>query len=200
MRRTSTLLVVAVTAILLAGCGDSRATAQAVHTASNGDAFNDADAAFARHMVQHHAQALVMVDDTVARRLDHRVQRLVDDIRQEQVAEIEQLTAWLIAWGKPEPPTVRDHEHADNGGHVDMGDMPGVLSDQQMGDLKAARGQEFLAMWLGMMIEHHEGAIEMARSEEDGGHSKRAVEMAKAIQRSEAAQLSLMKRLRAQTP
>jgi uncharacterized protein (DUF305 family) len=39
--------------------------------------------------------------------------------------------------------------------------MPGMLSAEQMAELKAARGDEFDQRFLRLMIQHHEGAITM---------------------------------------
>jgi len=47
------------------------------------------------------------------------------DSRQGGPREVERLIGWLTAWGKPEPSTGRDHQHADQGGHVDMSGIPG---------------------------------------------------------------------------
>jgi len=43
-------------------------------------------------MIQHHAQALSMVDLTMDRRLDPEVQALADDIRAAQAPEIERMS------------------------------------------------------------------------------------------------------------
>jgi len=164
MIRKHTLLVAVMAAILaLTGCGSDEPQND-IRTAPNGDEFSDADVAFATDMIQHHAQALQMVDMTVGRTLDPEVQQLTDDIRAAQGPEIELMAGWLTDWDMPVPETVRVDANA--GGHGDMemdSDMPGMMTEEQMSELEAAQGDVFRDMWLEMMIMHHQGAVEMAK-------------------------------------
>ena len=41
--------------------------------------------------------------------------------------------------------------------------MPGMLSETQMKELDAARGQDFDRLFLTFMIQHHKGAVSMVR-------------------------------------
>jgi len=41
--------------------------------------------------------------------------------------------------------------------------MPGMLTDEQMKQLDAARGPEFDRLFLTYMIQHHRGAVEMVK-------------------------------------
>jgi uncharacterized protein (DUF305 family) len=61
----------------------------------------------------------------------------------------EGMTGWLAQWGASE-----------SSGQMDHG---GMMSDDDMSSLMGASGPEFNQMWLTMMIEHHEGAVEMAQ-------------------------------------
>lgn len=108
---------------------------------------------------------------------------------------MERLIGWLTAWGKPEPPTVRDHQHADQGGHVDMSGIPGAISDEKMKQLKARRGGAFQAMWLRVMISHHQGALELSGSEINDGHYRPLVRQARAIGRTQMVELTRLKSL-----
>jgi uncharacterized protein (DUF305 family) len=209
-----TKLAVAFTAgtllLTLAACGDDGDTqdADATQTATNGDVFNDADLDFATAMIPHHAQALAMVDMTRGRELSPQVQRLTEDIQAAQVAEIERMVDWLTGWDQPVPETMRDHANAEDpdgmGGH-DMDDpdgddrtgsaMPGMMSDEELADLGAAHGREFEDMWLAMMIEHHEGAIEMAKDEQADGVYRPALDLAKSIATSQQAEIDQMREL-----
>lgn len=202
-------LAVALTAgtllLTLAACGDDGDTqdADATQTAANGDVFNDADLDFATAMIPHHAQALAMVDMTRGRELSPQVQRLTEDIRAAQVPEIELMVDWLTGWDQPVPETMRDHANAEDsdgmGGHG-MDDqpasgMPGMMTAEELGDLGAARGQQFEDMWLAMMIEHHEGAIEMAKDEQTDGVYQPALDLAQSIATSQQAEIEQMREL-----
>ena len=205
-------LAVALTAgtllFTLAACGGDGDTADAGadQTATNGDVFNDADVDFATSMIPHHAQALAMVDLTRGRELSPPVQALTEDIQAAQGPEIETMVDWLTGWDQPVPETMRDHVNAEDpdgmGGHdmEDMegeteSDMPGMMTGAELADLDAAQGMEFEDMWLEMMIEHHEGAIEMAKDEQAEGVFPSAVDLAESIETSQQAEIDLMQGL-----
>jgi uncharacterized protein (DUF305 family) len=104
----------------------------------------------------------------------------------------------LTSWGKEVPETSIDHANA---GHDtdDMpsmdGDVPGMMSAGDMEQLRNASDAEFQDMWLQMMIEHHQGAIEMARAEEVDGTYPDAISLARSIATSQAAEIDQIKQL-----
>jgi len=185
----------------LAACGDdsdSTNNASQLQTAANGDVFNQADVEFATDMIPHHAQAIEMVTLTDERTLDPAVEELANQIRDAQVPEVETMTDWLTSWGKAVPETSIDHANA---GH-DMGDMPsmdggmpGMMSADDIEGLRNASDEEFQDMWLEMMIEHHEGAIEMAKTEQADGKYPDAVSLAKSIESSQSAEIDQIRQL-----
>jgi uncharacterized protein (DUF305 family) len=186
-------------ATLLAGCGGDGPDPDAGTTTSSTD-HNDADVAFAGDMIQHHAQALAMVDLTVERPLDPEVQALAEAIRSAQGPEIETMTDWLTQWGEPIPATVRDHvnaedEHGGEHGDDTGTDMPGMMSDEQMDELEAASDAEFQDLFLELMIEHHEGAIEMAQEQQEDGRFEPAIALAEQIEAAQAAEIETMQDL-----
>ncbi len=189
--RTRALSALALTLALGAGltaCGDdagssgSSGSATEVSTTEH----NDADVAFASDMITHHAQALSMVDLTLDRTLDPEVQALAEDIRAAQGPEIETMADWLTKWGEEVPETMRDHANAghdmddmsDNMDDMGHDDMPGMMTAEDMDALENASDAAFQDMWLEMMIEHHEGAVEMAETETEDGQYKDAVDLA----------------------
>jgi uncharacterized protein (DUF305 family) len=203
MRTTRALAAISVgLSVLLAGCGDDEPATDSESSSTRTD-HNDADVAFASDMIQHHAQALAMVDLTVERDHDPEVAQLAEDIRAAQGPEIETMTDWLTQWGEPIPATVRDHVNTDEGEHDMEGmeeddtgmDMPGMMSDEDMAGLEAASDTEFQDMFLTMMIEHHEGAIEMARAEQEDGEYPPAVSMAEEIEAAQTAEIETMQGL-----
>ena len=187
----------------LAACGDDSndsGNASDAQTASNGDVFNDADVEFATDMIQHHAQAIQMVTLTDSRTLDPPVKELANQIRDAQVPEVETMTDWLTSWDKEIPETSNDHV---NGGH-DMSDMPsmdgmddvpGMMSAEDMEALMSASDAEFQDMWLEMMMKHHEGAIEMAKTEKADGKFPDAIALANSIVTSQQAEIDQIKTL-----
>ena len=192
----------AVLALVLAtaGCGSDDASSGPSLSATE---HNDADVAFATDMIQHHAQALSMVDLTMSRPLDPEVQRLAEDIRAAQGPEIETMSDWLTEWGEEMPPTMRDHSHAghDTDGmgesmegmdESEMAEMPGMMSAEEMTALEEASDADFQSMWLEMMVEHHEGAVEMAEEQQDDGRYRPAVDLAASIIEAQQAEIDTM--------
>lgn len=184
-------------------CGDDTEPDRTVETSPT--EHNDADVAFATDMIQHHAQALSMVDLTLERPLDPEVQALAEEIRAAQAPEIETMADWLTDWDEPVPETMRDHANA---GH-DMGDMSetmddmedqgsdmsGMMSAEDMDALEGSADADFEQMWLEMMIEHHEGAVEMASAEQESGRFEPAVDLAGQIADSQAEEIATMREL-----
>ena len=188
-RATAAVLIVTLAPALSACSDDAPAdTASAKHTAANGDTYNDADVAFATEMIPHHADALVMVDMTQGRDLSPEFAQLTEDIRAAQAPEIERMVDWLTAWKIPVPEKSRDHVNSH-----DMGDMGDMGDDMSM--LEAADGTGFEAMWLEMMIDHHEGAIEMAEEEKTDGMFPDARALAESIETSQTAEIALMEEM-----
>jgi len=150
-------------------------------------------------MIQHHAQALKMVDMAMGRDLDPRVVQLTEQIRTSQVSEVEKMVDWLTAWDKPVPATVQDHADADGdmgmGGDMETNDMPGMMTNREFDDLAAAKGEEFQTMWLEMMVQHHEAALDMAATEEADGEFADAKALAKSIEFSQQEEIDLMQGL-----
>ena len=50
-------------------------------------------------------------------------------------------------------------------------------------------------MWLEMMIEHHEGAVEMAQTEQAEGQFKDTVDLAGQVIKTQTAEIDTMKEL-----
>ena len=200
-RALGATLLSAALATTLAACGSDDETAPPTAEVSATE-HNDTDVAFASDMIQHHAQAVAMVDMTRERDLDPEVAQLAEGIRDAQVPEIETFTDWLTDWDEEIPPTMLDHANAGHGSGersetmegMDAA-MPGMMSGEQMDALQDAPDEAFQAMWLEMMIEHHEGAIEMARTEQEDGRYQAAVELAAEIEESQAGEIETMQEL-----
>ncbi|MBW3571143.1 MAG: DUF305 domain-containing protein [Gemmatimonadetes bacterium] len=152
-----------VASVLSASCGTGAVQAQAgqpePHSAppSHPAAHADPDVRFMTGMIAHHAQALDMVALVPERATRADVRRMAERIEVSQRDEIAMMQRWLQARGHPVP--AADAAHAHHGpAHARM---PGMLSEEEMQRLAAARGPEFDRLFLELMIRHHEGALEM---------------------------------------
>ena len=188
--RLGLLALAVVTALLVAACG--------------GPDHNDADVSFATDMVRHHAQAVAMADLTIGRTgLDADVADLAEQIRKDQTPEINTMSDWLEEWGEQVPRTgygSRDgHTHSQKGmGMQDLGDMPGMMTSEEMHGLDATKGAAFQRRWLEMMVEHHQGAIRMARTEVAEGGDQDTRALARRIIEGQQAEVDTMRTLLAQ--
>jgi uncharacterized protein (DUF305 family) len=193
------LLATFAAALLINGCGGGDPTTQndAVQD-KPGDttaaAFNDADVEFAQGMIPHHRQAVEMADLAPTRAQSPQVKKLAARIKAAQDPEITTMSGWLKSWGK-EVPQDMDHDGMGHGS-TDMGeDMPGMMSDEQMDELEAAKGTAFDRAFLEMMIEHHQGAIEMAKTEQLDGKDPAAKKLAATIEKAQTAEIAQMNEL-----
>ena len=118
--------------------------------------YTEADVHFMQGMIGHHAQAVIMAAMVPTHGAGPDLQLLARKIDISQRDEIAFMIRWLQERGQEVP---ADDGHGAHMGH-DM-HMPGMLTDEQMEQLAAARGVEFERLFLTFMIEHHRGALVM---------------------------------------
>jgi len=181
-RRVVALAAGAVLALVLAGCGSSSDEA--------GD-HNNQDVTFVNDMIPHHAQAVEMSKFTATRASRPQVKELATKIEAAQQPEIDTMNGWLRSWDEPE---VSDGSSSMGMDHGSGGSM-GMMSDDAMNRLMSASGGEFDRLFLEGMIEHHTGAIEMARTEQEKGKFEPAKTLAGSIISGQQAEIDEMRRL-----
>jgi uncharacterized protein (DUF305 family) len=195
--------VAAVAAVGLAGCGgqdDSMGDMAGMGSSSSSSSpsssqsadFNDADVSFATDMIPHHRQAVEMAKLAASRAESAEVKDLAKQIEDAQDPEIQMMTAWLQTWGAPVP---EDGMSGMSGMDHGSGSMSGMMSNEDMDSLMNSSGPEFDTMFLTMMIAHHKGAIEMARTEQAKGSSADAVALAKQIEQAQTKEIATMQSL-----
>ena len=204
IRRAALVAATASTALVLAACGGgghdmgsmqsdspSSSSSPSASTSAPADAHNTADTAFAQEMIPHHRQAVEMAGLAATRASSAEVKDLATKIEGAQGPEIETMTGWLTAWGEPVPEEMPGMDHSAG--------MPGMMSTQDMASLQAAKGSEFDTMWLQMMIQHHQGAIDMAKTELSQGSNTDAKALAQKIIDGQQSEITEMKGLLGQS-
>ncbi|HEX2781189.1 MAG TPA: DUF305 domain-containing protein [Gemmatimonadaceae bacterium] len=122
-----------------------------------------ADAHFMAAMIHHHAQAIAMSRMAPSHGASPAVLRLADRIINAQQDEIATMQQWLADRRQPVPePTPGPMKMMMGGMEHDML-MPGMLTEEQMRELDAARGTDFDRVFLTYMIQHHRGAVSMVQ-------------------------------------
>ena len=121
---------------------------------------------------------------------------LAKQIRAAQAPEITQMKGWLQEWGIQ--PGMGDmgmpgHDMPDHDAMPGM--SGGMMSDQDMADLRTAQGTAASRLFLTQMIEHHEGAIIMAQREIGNGLFPAAVELARTIVTSQQEEITTVNQL-----
>ena len=78
--------------------------------------------------------------------------------------------------------------------------MPGMMSDHDMTVLADDHGTSFDRMWLTMMISHHQGAIDMAKTELAQGQNSAAKQLARNIISAQTAEIATMRKMLSNLP
>ncbi|MCF3122747.1 DUF305 domain-containing protein [Streptomyces arenae] len=148
------------------------------------DTPNSADFTYAQMMIVHHGQALEMTELAPKRADSGRVKRLASRISAAQGPEIGAMKSWLKNHGGP-------RKHA---GH-DHGTMPGMATDAQLKQLRAAKGKAFDELFLKLMITHHNGAITMATEVLSDGNNVQVEEMANDVVAQQSSEIGRMREM-----
>jgi uncharacterized protein (DUF305 family) len=143
---------------------------------------NAADRAYAQMMIVHHRQALTMTALVPERAASAQVKKLAARITAAQQPEIAAMEGWLKTNGAPAQQ-----------GHHGHGAMPGMATDVQLAQLKAARGEAFDDLFLKLMITHHDGAVTMAADVLSEGNNVLIEEMANDVIAQQTAEINRMR-------
>lgn len=183
MKRITLILLALVAGVVLAACGstnDNRTTS---------GSSNAADVAFAQGMIPHHQQAIEMAEMAAERATTPEVKALASRIQAAQDPEIQTMGGWLRSWGKDVPSS--SSAGISPGGHSSMS-MPGMMTSDEMTELMAQSGAAFDRAFLTMMTKHHQGAIEMGRTEQAKGSYGPAKDLAGKIIQDQQAEIDEM--------
>jgi uncharacterized protein (DUF305 family) len=170
MRR---ILLVLAAALLLAACNQGGENQEQGAVPAEA-APSDADITFTQNMIPHHQQAIEMAKLVDSHTDRPELHKLADSIVTSQGQEITQMEGWLRSWGKPATPS------EGHGGHGDT-EMPGMMSEADMRRLMEATGTEFDLAFVEMMAAHHQGAIDMAKTELKDGSLPEVTRLAQQI-------------------
>lgn len=172
-------------------------SAQVSMSASPAGPHNQADVTFAQMMIVHHRGAIEMADLAPTRAASDKVKQLAAKIKAAQAPEIEQMSGWLTDWGTgpaASSSAMGGMSGMDHGSSTSSA-MPGMMSGEQMTQLTAATGAAFDKMFLQLMIAHHQGALEMSKTEKTSGQNPDAQALADSITSSQTAEIATMQEL-----
>jgi len=139
----------------------------------------EADYCYVEGMIPHHEQALVLSEIVLAASgVSDRTRALAEYIVADQTAEIAQMRAWADAWARAIPDAADGASgHGGHGGavvntgviaqgcgHGGHTEMKGMATPEQLAQLRSLSGTAAERRFLELMIVHHEGALEMAKT------------------------------------
>jgi uncharacterized protein (DUF305 family) len=156
-------------------------------------AHNGVDTGFLQDMRIHHEQAVTMsiVYRSLASTgtdLDNLLQTIALEIQVDQAVESGRMVQLLRLFGAAE--TNETESTMGWMGHaMPLEDMPGLASDADLAALRAARGSDADRLFATLMIDHHEGGIEMARYAAEHGRNREVRAIAEAIVTSQTSEI-----------
>jgi len=153
---------------------------------------DSAEAGFARDMMVHHAQAVEMAEIVRDKTESEEIRTLAADIALTQQAQIGQMQGWLQVWGLPPTGTEPAMTWM---GHPMEGRMPGMASPEEIDDLQRSSPEGVDALFLQLMIPHHEAALPMAEAILERTDRPEIQRLAGAIAASQEAEIRLMQGL-----
>jgi len=159
-------------------------SAEEAAKAAGDDTPNSADFRYARMMIEHHEQALVLTALVPGRASSASVERLAKRISAAQKPEIGAMEGWLKNNGGDDREETHDHST-----------MPGMATAEQIEQLRAERGKAFDRLFLQLMITHHQGAVTMATEALADGNNVLVEEMANDVAAQQTVEIDRMRGL-----
>lgn len=137
------------------------------------------DETFVARMVAHHHLGMTILDDATQHSDGVELRRLAFEMQGYHTSDLEILERRLQDWELSLPEV-----------------FPGYVAEERLDELAAMTGTPHDIAWLTVMIEHHEGALRLTKSEIARGDDPELRDLAAAIARLQRAEIKEMTRLR----
>ncbi|MGW4369728.1 DUF305 domain-containing protein [Nocardia takedensis] len=171
------------------------------------------DVGFAQDMSTHHAQAVEMSAVAMARTSDPEIRTLAYDVITTQQSQIGAMQGWLSLWGQsaaavgpvmswmaeetsaPAPPGHDMSAMTASDAAASESRMPGMASAQDLRALRLASGPTSDALYLQLLLRHHEGGLPMARYAAENATEPVVARLAASIEAAQSAEANTLRRL-----
>lgn len=166
-----------------------------------------ADAGFLRDMSVHHTQAVdmsLLILAELEETEDPQLHAVATDIARTQEAQVGRMQGWLVQWDLPvrgsaeQMAWMEGHDHGAGSDGQAPEEMPGFIDAEQMAQLEQATGTEAEILFLDLMIDHHEGGVEMAEAAVVLAGESYVVELAQGMVDAQQAEIELMESMLAE--
>ena len=124
-----------------------------------GTSYIQADVDFLEGMIVHHKQAILMSELAAERTNNQTILDLADRIDISQEDEIDFMENWLKPRG--ENKNLSKQEYMQDHKQMKMG---GMASNEELKELRESKSTSFDQIFLELMINHHDGALEMVKT------------------------------------
>ena len=124
-----------------------------------GTSYIQADVDFLEGMIVHHKQAILMSELAAERTNNQTILDLADRIDISQEDEIDFMENWLKPRG--ENKNLSKQEYMQDHKQMKMG---GMASSEELKELRESKSTSFDQIFLELMINHHDGALEMVKT------------------------------------
>ena len=138
------------------------------------------DLQFIDQMIIHHQGAIMSAEHMIADSERPELRQLSENIQTSQAEQIELMRAWREEWYPDAGPTFE----------MDPTQMSEMMGDNQMQEMMGTEGTD--AMFLRMMIPHHQLAIDMSEQALDYAEHPELKELAQQIIDEQSAEIELM--------
>lgn len=149
----------------------------------------DADTQFADQMAMHHEQAIELSDILLGHdQPDERITASARFIKQDQTREIGVMKAWLTAWQE----SLGSDSHSGHDMSMPGMTMPGMVPQEKVDRFAVMEWQDAQIEFLHLMVEHHQGAIDMSHAYLAKGENSFTRSIAQHIIREQMLEISYM--------
>ncbi|WP_445942396.1 DUF305 domain-containing protein [Pseudonocardia sp. T1-2H] len=203
------VVALAAVALLLLGAAGGLLIGLPGSSSDTVPAADSVDVGFAQDMSVHHNQAVQMASWERDHTADPALHQLAFDIESTQGQQIGRMQGWLALWGAA-PYPVGGHYMAwmtdSSSGHAGMGgmssagvtQMPGMASEEDLRNLRAASGQQLDVLFLQLMLRHHQGGASMLQYAADHATVPDVRNLASHMLSSQTSEAQYMEQLLAQ--
>jgi uncharacterized protein (DUF305 family) len=159
------------------------------HTMGSFDEEQPFDLQFIDQMIMHHQGAIMSSEHMIADSERPELRQLAENIQESQSEQIEQMQAWRQEWYGDAERTF---------GMMDPTQMEEMMGEGHMEEMMGGSMQEAMgddatnAMFLRMMIPHHQLAIDMSERALDEAEHPELKELAQKIIEEQSAEIELM--------
>lgn len=206
----SFVLIIAAGAVVLLLVGGTLGLALSGKFGSSAPANPDTasvDAGFARDMIVHHDQGVLMAHYAEANTTDPEISVMAYDIGYTQTDQLGQMQGWLSLWDLPEfssEPHMAWMQDAGGHGGMTIGPatgtagagatqlMPGMATTEEISKLQSLSGTESDIYFLQLMIRHHQGGAPMMQYAAEHATNPVVRNFASKMAQSQAAEISVM--------